>query len=676
MSIILTLSVLVTWLTFGVAFCALGGLFFDRIGRIESSWEHLCYSALVGIALTVLALMSWHFLFPIGAALGPFAALSAAAIVVERRWFRPLLDIRPHVPLACVALLVAAWTANHSLASGGMDDYNYEFQAVRWIFEHPLIPGLANLHGRLGFNNSHHLLAALMSAGHWAGHVNHILNGFIVVLVLVYVLSGLMKVGDARDRPSTVWLFAAVLLAPVVGLVLFGIFGPAISTLKADVLVSAAIILLSCVFLRFAAAAAGTPEYSVSAATAILVGCFLVTVKLSAAAFCAVIVLVVLVRVARDARTSLAEPSSRRLIGSAGAAGVLLVCGFLARGSVLSGYPLYPSSFFGLDVDWRVPLAQVEADRVFIKTWSQLRPTYDLALVAGQEWVRGWLNSLILTQKLTIILPLVLIIVIGQSYIWGRQEFSAESPENPSRPRFRYAGAWALPILCGASLFALVVWFTQAPAARFASIYFWIPLAATIVSVVQRDGRDSSKTRLVGGSLGAAALAVFATVMLFRYSGVETPHHAGVLAVVAFGTVWAVAFLSAHTNPKALFGLCVVLGLSQIGERVAAHALRGRIDDIGAMAWYNVRSLPREPVFEHMVRQTQSGLTVYVSRSSSFRTPIPNTRYFNPYLELRVPNDLRSGFRNRADASMSYGYTVDYVIQPNAGAEIVIPAGE
>ncbi len=54
---------------------------------------------------------------------------------------------------------------------------------------------------------------------------------------------------------------------------------------------------------------------------------------------------------------------------------MLLMCGFLARGVVLSGYPLYPSSAFGLDVDWRVPLAQVEADRVFIKTWSQLRPT-------------------------------------------------------------------------------------------------------------------------------------------------------------------------------------------------------------------------------------------------------------------------------------------------------------
>ena len=29
--------------------------------------------------------------------------------------------------------------------------------------------------------------------------------------------------------------------------------------------------------------------------------------------------------------------------------------------------------------------------------------------------------------------------------------------------------------------------------------------------------------------------------------------------------------------------------------------LRGRMDEIGAMAWYNIQSLPREPTFEHTV---------------------------------------------------------------------------
>ncbi len=451
-----------------VAFGALGGLLFDRIGRIEASWAHLYDSIWAGLALTVLGLVVWHFFLPVSAALGPFASLSVAAIVVERRWFRPLLQIRSHLPIALGAFALVVWTANHSLAGGGMDDYNYEFQAVRWFFDYPLVPGLANLHGRLGFNNSHHLLAALLSAGRWAGHVNHLVNGFVVALALVYVLVAMVRVARRPGPPETVSLFAAVLFAPTIGLVLFGIFGPAISTLKADVAVTAGVVILSCVFLRFACAAPGTPEYRVSAATAILVGCLLVTVKLSAAAFCAVILCVVLFRVARDFRRTAASDVFPRLPMFAAAAGAVLVGGFLLRGVILSGYPLYPSSVFGLNVDWRVPPALVEADRVFIKTWAQLRPTYDMAHVTGQAWVRGWLHSLILTQKLSIILPLVLLVVIGQGF---RQRESDPFP-----------GMWGLAVLVGGSMLALLVWLTQAPAARFASVYFWIPLACAVVA--------------------------------------------------------------------------------------------------------------------------------------------------------------------------------------------------
>ena len=94
------------------------------------------------------------------------------------------------------------------------------------------------------------------------------------------------------------------------------------------------------------------------------------------------------------------------------------------------------------------------------------------------------------------------------------------------------------------------------------------------------------------------------------------------------------------------------------------------------MAWYNVHALPQEPVFWYTVRQTDSGLTIYHTDATSFDTPIPNTRYFNRYLELRTPGDLLSGFRNPASASTEFGYTVDYVSLPSGGTEIVTPPRE
>jgi hypothetical protein len=227
-----------------------------------------------------------------------------------------------------------------------------------------------------------------------------------------------------------------------------------------------------------------------------------------------------------------------------------------------------------------------------------------------------------------------------------------------------------------ASVCALLVWFTQAPAARFASVYFWILLAAVIANGVRRDKGNSRGVARIPIAVGCAVLITFAAGMLLRYARVEDAYQQGVFAVVAFGVLWAIPFHTAGHRRPVFFALIVLLGISQIGERVVAHGLRGRLDEIRAMVWYNVAGLLPEPHFEHAVRQTKSGLAVYVANSSSFSTPIPNTRYFNPYLELRTPNDVRGGFRNPADAAVGYGYAVDYVIQPNAGAEIVVPAGE
>jgi hypothetical protein len=663
LSIVLTSCVIFTWLILAGAFAALGGWFLERIGRAHATLEHFYYSIWVGLALVTLGLMLWHFVFPVRTAFGAFAALSIVALVVERRWFRPLVHVRNHLPMALAALALTAWTANHSLAGSGMDDYNYEFQAVRWFYEYPLVPGLANLHGRLGFNNSHHLLAALLSTGFWSGHVNHVVNGFAVSLALVYVLIALRKVHKAGPAAAA-WLFASVLFAPTIGLVLFGIFGPAVSTLKADVLVTAGIVVFSCVFVRFASADPQSDEYRIGAAATILLGCVLTTVKLSAATFCAVVVLAVLIRIWRDRRVVFARSSSPRAIVNAGAAGFLLLVCFLARGYVLSGYPLYPWSAFGLDVDWRVPLAQADADRVFIKTWSQLRPAYDIAAVAGREWVPGWLNSVVLTQKLSIVLPLVVLVTLaGQRWIQ-----KGGSLENPSRP-------FLWPVLWLASISALIVWMTLAPAARFASVYFWIPLAA-IIATSGIGEEDGSRVGRVSVAVGCAVLVTFLIGMVLRYARVDDVHQPGVFAAVAFGAIWAVLFHNAGRRRIVRFALIVVLAFSQIGERAGAHAVRGRMNEIGAMMWYNVTALPREPAFGHAVRQTRSGLTIYVTQSSSFGTPIPNTRYFNPYLELRSPPDLRGGFRNPGGAAAGYGYAVDYVIQPNAGTEIVVPAGE
>jgi hypothetical protein len=216
---------------------------------------------------------------------------------------------------------------------------------------------------------------------------------------------------------------------------------------------------------------------------------------------------------------------------------------------------------------------------------------------------------------------------------------------------------------------ALGVWFTQAPAARFASIYFWILMAAVFGGTAGPDARSAGALPLAVATVGVLA----ATWMLMARAQVDAQYWRSVYVAVIFGIVWAVAATTGRDRPALLVVLCVALGLSQVCERAGAHLLQGRLAAIGDMLWYDVTALPEQPEFKVTPRQTLSGLTIQVSESASFHTPIPNTRYFNSYLELRDPAAMRRGFRNRANAAGDYGYSIDTVTRP--GEEIVVPPG-
>src|SRR5262249_16685901 len=53
-----------------------------------------------------------------------------------------------------------------------------------------------------------------------------------------------------------------------------------------------------------------------------------------------------------------------------GVPGVITVV-WLSRSVVLSGYPLFPSTFGAVPVEWRMPVEQVKAERAYIKYYAR-----------------------------------------------------------------------------------------------------------------------------------------------------------------------------------------------------------------------------------------------------------------------------------------------------------------
>ena len=68
------------------------------------------------------------------------------------------------------------------------DTLLYHAQIVRWIEEYPIVPGLGNLHDRLAYNSSFHMLASFLDIGAFQDKSFHGFNSFFFLLLQATLL--------------------------------------------------------------------------------------------------------------------------------------------------------------------------------------------------------------------------------------------------------------------------------------------------------------------------------------------------------------------------------------------------------------------------------------------------------------------------------------------------------
>jgi hypothetical protein len=652
MIVALAIALAAAWLALACVFAGVGSLVLGRRTDLDDGWPAAHAAFWVGVAVVTSGALVWHLVLPVDwRASLLVAALACTGWLVHRRMFVACARRWPSWPLTLGCAGVWVWVANHALDSAAIDDFLYEFQAVRWDHDFHIVPGLANLHGRLGFNQSHHLLGALLSIGPLAGRVNHVIGGLFVVVVATYLLSGLVDLWRQGRSASSSTRMKALLVGPVTGLALFSYYGSTISTLKADVIVTACVILIACLVVEFAEAPGESGRAQRAFLALAATTAFLGSVKLSAVVFAAVVaagtggagLLAALRR-----RLPLARPAWMGL-------GLLLTTATIVpvRSIVLSGYPAYPAAVLGVDVDWRVPAAQADAERAIITSWARLQPTYDVGRLDSWDWIPGWGHDVLRSEEFTIVLPLTLAILC----IAGALVHPGSSGRPLARPGRTLSLRWAYGTNLMASTAGLVVWWLGAPAGRFAVGLFWV-LTATLLTWSLDVGVWSrpwgTRIALVSAGLGVIALS-------FGVTGLA-PGYVGLTLLLAGVTGWMIMFArTASGRGVSLAVLCAVLALAEGSARVASFVAHGRLADAKAVLWLTPdyymeyrAGYPVEP------RRTRSGLTVYITSSTDYDTPLPNTRYFNPYLELRRPGDLSSGFRSRVPPDVAnYGYSLD-----------------
>jgi hypothetical protein len=508
------------WIVLAVSLAGVGLLLRRRWRRSEPLERDEGFTLVwVGYAIVLLALQGWHFLAPInGWSLIVVAGLGVIGLVTSARVVRPAfaggLHLFEHrIPLALFVVFIL-WAANRcagplSLYDSGM----YHAPTLEWFKSYPIVPGLGNLHGRLAFNPSSLLFAAMLDRGPFTSGANHLANGFVLVLLAAEVLwRGTRLARGNRERTRTDLM--AVVLMPAIVMMFVRQDARSLST---DVVVTALLLAAGLRLfdvLQYPSLVRRRRAHDV--AMLVLLFAAAVCVKLSAAVFAAGATILAVYAAVRAPRN--AAIGARGLV-SAAVVPVLLVGTWLARGVVLSGYPMYPVRLFAAPVDWRVPAEQAGAEAAWVVMSARYLNTNNIGV--GFDWVSLWIGDILTRGDLFVHITMPLILTVSAAtYALIQRRRIANDRANASTRDETSPGLVAT--LLGAMLAVnALVWFFSAPHTRFGQSTFWLAagLAAQML-FAPAVNTGGARGAIVRGRLWRAAVALTGLLWVGHVGGI------------------------------------------------------------------------------------------------------------------------------------------------------------
>ncbi|MFT3885298.1 MAG: hypothetical protein QM724_07670 [Flavobacteriales bacterium] len=398
----------------GLAACTAYATVWSFFGAVDA----VCALVLSGLSL-VLLIVRWHALF-------------ALAMGAWQRWRTVSWPVR-----LCGLLLVLIALVKSASPSEIVDEGGYYLPYIRWIERFPLVPGIANIEDRMGFNSAFHMASALFGSAWCVPGGAYDLNGLLLVVVGTWFLGGVEAVVRHRFTASAVlrtfglfFLMRNVLTTPAADLsnMLFG-----------EVVL---MLLMQRIERRNVLRADGGPYIL------LVYALFVTTIKFSS-------LLLLLVPAYLIMRALLVRMPVRwpLVIGLA----VVLLVPWLVRSYQLSGYLVYP--LYQVDSfapDWKVPrsiaVRQYHYVSEFAKTNAKPEESVALAKRRLSEWVPDWFareNAFNKGMALAIVLATIGMLI---GSIWRSRRGLPDVDRS-----FFVLLLWVL----------LAVWFLKNPAFRF-----------------------------------------------------------------------------------------------------------------------------------------------------------------------------------------------------------------
>ncbi len=423
-------------------------LFTTRPAAEQFGWEKTMLSGF--LLLTVLASIL-SLLFPIG--LGVQLGIVLVGVGLHRMYRGELAVLMAAVPqrlaglpvpilLGTILLMATAlWDGTSTVSNN--DSIIYHSQAIEWIRQYAVVPGLGNLHGRFAFNSHFFIATALFSLPPFDQHILYPIGSFFFFLLTSSILWQGYKAFREKDS------FRLVLN----GILFFFLVLQSIGNLSSPSTDTISLLLTIYVFRLFL----NMKRPLHPGELILLAGLVFTTITFKLSSVFVALLL-----------PGLLLPLTWRKVGRFVAIGAVVLIPFLARNVILSGYLVYP--FPSVDVfslSWKIPKAQAEFEKDLVKGWARLAekkgmPEPDAAQLANAPfsvWVGPWLSTYGLKWKVIFLVNILGVIPLFISLL---------------------RGDYHLTILFLTLLAGIVFWFLNGPDPRFAEGFLGFGFALAI----------------------------------------------------------------------------------------------------------------------------------------------------------------------------------------------------
>jgi len=478
MLLISAVEIFLIWAVIAFALIGIGSVvlapFAKEFSLLDALW--------VGLTVSVAVLEIWNLVLPVTASFTLFLfSLGILGLALNRAslWTR---FIAAWQNSGSLFLLGAALAFLLALRSCGPCEYYdtglYGAPAVRWIQSFPAVPGLANLHGRLGYNSSVFLCIAALGQGPWKDSGLHLFTGFLLSTLWATLLPACARIVRGAAASPADW-FHSILVVPAL---FWTTRSRIVGTLTDE---PAAIVALIAAGILFAdLCQAHRQDEQTQQPTRLVLAAALFTLAVAFKESTAVFAFVAWCLVVRRIWQTTVPPQGRRLhLAATLLFSSLLLLPWLARSIILSGYPLFPATIFAFPVSWKAPLSAARWYALSVQSWGRGTDAHYVD-TRGLVWIGDWLNHALRNRpafQVPLAFGLAGLAIALTLRLRGRKP--------------RPACPWLS--LLFPSLTGILFWFVASPDPRFAQFAIWTAAGALgawgIVSLDFQSQRSHSR---------------------------------------------------------------------------------------------------------------------------------------------------------------------------------------